>query len=46
VRWLEVTTSVVLIPQQRYEGSGTWVRFAAWDTAGNGAMTMAVRLGR
>ena len=23
-----------------------WVRFAAWDTAGNGAMTMPVRLGR
>jgi hypothetical protein len=21
-----------------------WVRFAAWDTAGNGAMTMPVRL--
>jgi hypothetical protein len=23
-----------------------WVRFAAWDAAGNGAMTMPVRLGR
>ena len=22
-----------------------WVRFAAWDSAGNGAMTMPVRLG-
>lgn len=22
-----------------------WIRFAAWDTAGNGAMTMPVRLG-
>ena len=23
-----------------------WIRFAAWDAAGNGAMTMPVRLGR
>ena len=22
-----------------------WVRFAAWDSAGNGAMTMPIRLG-
>ena len=29
-----------------FDASGqAWVRFAAWDTAGNGAMTMPVRLG-
>ncbi len=28
-----------------FDGSGqSWVRFAAWDSAGNGAMTMPVRL--
>jgi hypothetical protein len=30
-----------------FDASGqAWVRFAAWDTAGNGAMTMPVRLQR
>jgi len=30
-----------------FDASGQkWVRFAAWDSAGNGAMTMPVRLGR
>jgi hypothetical protein len=30
-----------------FDGTGqAWVRFAAWDYAGNGAMTMPVRLGR
>ena len=29
-----------------FDGTGqAWVRFAAWDSAGNGAMTMPVRLG-
>lgn len=29
-----------------FDGAGqAWVRFAAWDSAGNGAMTMPVRLG-
>lgn len=30
-----------------FDGSGqAWVRFAAWDVAGNGAMTNPVRIGR
>lgn len=27
------------------EDTLVYIRFAAWDTAGNGAMTMPVRLG-